>query len=382
MIQNDHISSLISKYITSTLSLEDEKCLNEWLKDPYNKFQFDRIVDLETIYENLEDFDYFHSNQQWDKLNDKIMPQRQIGRWLAYVATILLPIGVVGYLFFLDKDIETTQVETISELVVKSDDVLLEFDNGEQYVFNYEDTLITTSQGQLKIDSTSLSFQNNTKQVSSKLEYNTLTIPKGMQYQLSLSDGTQVWLNAHTKFKYPVVFTGKQRDVFLTDGEAFFEVTKNKEKPFVVHLDKEDVTVLGTSFNVKAYKNEATHQITLEEGSVLVKNDKNVVKLIPNQQVIICKSKQNLMVKNVDASMYSAWRNKMFIYRNVRLEQIMMDLERYYDLKIFYENQALQDEMFSLSIDVRDDFQDIIEMMQTTGTVNFSMKGNVLVIKK
>lgn len=383
LFQNHNIEELISKSITSTISQEEEACLNKWLKDPYNKLQFDKIVDLENTFDNLEELDYFHSKQNWNQLNHRISsPKRQLGRWLAYAATILLPVGIALTVFLLNNEVETCQTENFADLDFHCDDVLLELDNGEVFHFNHEDTLVSTSEVKLKVDSSQLSYQYTPQLATTQLRYNTIVIPKGKQYQLTLSDGTQVWLNAETKFKYPVVFTGNTREVFISNGEVFFDVTKNKDKAFIVNLSHDRVEVLGTRFNVKAYSNEASNKITLVEGSVIVGNDKCSTKLVPNQQAVINKNNKVLVVNEVDASIFSAWKDKMFIYKNERLEYIMMDLERHYNLKIFYEDQNLQDEQFSVSIDIRDNFNDILEMLEATGSVKFNRKNNVLVIKK
>lgn len=383
LFQKHNIEELISKSITSTISQEEEACLNKWLKDPYNKLQFDKIVDLENTFDNLEELDYFHSKQNWNDLNRRISrPKFQTRKWLAYAATILLPISIALTVFFLNDEVETYQEENLAELDFRSDDVLLELDNGEVFYFNHEDTLVNTSEVKLKVDSSQLSYKYAPQLATTQLRYNTIVIPKGKQYQLTLSDGTQVWLNAETKFKYPVVFTGNTREVFISNGEVFFDVTKNKDKPFIVNLAHDRVEVLGTQFNVKAYNNEASNKITLVEGSVIVGNDKCSTKLVPNQQAIINKNSKVLVVNEVDAGMFSAWKDKMFIYKNEKLEHIMMDLERHYNLKIFYEDQSLQDEQFSVSIDIRDNFNDILEMLEATGSVEFNRNDNVLVIKK
>ena len=382
MSNKKYIAELISKHITNRLSPIEKDYLDEWLKDSYNSLQFDKIVNLENIYSNLEDLDYFHSHSKQEQFNDYISPKISIKRILAYTATILLPIGVAIMVLLTNKQEALHNAPVVHNWKVEPGKVLLTMDNGEQHAFNHQDTIVETSKGKIHIDSTQISYQEKSELLDTLIQYQTIAIPKGTQYQLQLADGSRVWLNAMTKFRYPTVFKGDKRGVFLLDGEAYFEVNKNKNMPFIVNVDNEQVKVLGTEFNIKAYNEERVNRITLVEGSVLVSNQENRASMKPNQQIEINSSSNDLLLKDVNVNLYTAWKDRKLIYRNESLKQIMMDMERQYNLKIFYEDMELQDETYSLSVDLSDDFSDILELIETIGSVQFVVKDKLLIIKK
>jgi len=165
--------------------------------------------------------------------------------------------------------------------------------------------------------------------------YNTLTTPRGGQYQLTLPDGTQVWLNAASSLRFPTAFTGNNRTVELT-GEGYFEVAKAPGKPFLVKANGADITVLGTHFNVMAYTNENALAVTLLEGAVNVGRNGAVKKLLPGQQARISNS-NNITVTGTDVQEAVAWKNGFFIFDRADITTVMRQLERWYDIEVVYE---------------------------------------------
>jgi transmembrane sensor len=161
---------------------------------------------------------------------------------------------------------------------------------------------------------------------------NTMRTPRGGQYRLTLPDGTQVWLNAASSITYPVAFTGKERKVRIS-GEAYFEVVKDKELPFIVNVDdKSSIEVLGTHFNVNSYADESAIRTTLLEGSVMV----NGAVLKPGQQARIDRERLSVF-NNADIDKVMAWRNGLFNFEDASLEEVMRQLARWYDVEIIYE---------------------------------------------
>jgi transmembrane sensor len=165
--------------------------------------------------------------------------------------------------------------------------------------------------------------------------YNTLTTPRGGQYQLTLPDGTQVWLNAASSLHFPTSFTGNSREVALT-GEGYFDVAPLPGKPFHVKVNGTEIAVLGTQFNVMAYTNEQVMAVTLLEGAVNVSKNGIVKKLQPGQQARIPAS-NNITVTNVDTQGAVAWKNGFFIFERADIATVMRQLERWYDIEVVYE---------------------------------------------
>jgi len=173
--------------------------------------------------------------------------------------------------------------------------------------------------------------------VKTAIGYNTMTTPKGRQFQLVLPDGSKVWLNAASSIRYPTVFTGNERKVEVT-GEAYFEVVKNSTSPFRVKInDEAEVEVLGTHFNVNSYMNEESINTTLLEGSVSVKNSSGKLILQPGQQARVAGNEKIKLFAEVDVEKVMAWKNGVFNFQDATLEEVMRQLERWYDIDVVYE---------------------------------------------
>ena len=211
-------------------------------------------------------------------------------------------------------------------------------------------------------------------------EYNMIRTPLGGEYSLTLSDGTKVWLNAMSELRYPVAFSGDLREVELR-GEAYFEVAKNAQIPFVVTTSAGiDVKVLGTKFNVASYENDEQVTTTLAEGSVEVGDEKGSVRLKPEEQALFCKGDRSLRVQKVDVGMYLAWKDGKFIFEEQSLEQIMKQLQRWYEMSVFYTNEEVKQYTFSGDLKKYDDFDKIIRMLEEVSGIKISIKENCVVI--
>ena len=177
---------------------------------------------------------------------------------------------------------------------------------------------------------------------ATEVAYNTVTTPKGRQFQVSLPDGTKVWLNAASSLRYPTVFAGPERKVEVT-GEAYFEVSPQVSKdgdrmPFLVKINEQtEVQVLGTHFNINAYKDEATINTTLLEGSVRVVNGGEKAVLKPGQQAQTGQAVRIKIVADANVEKVMAWKNGVFDFQDATLEEVMRQLQRWYDIDVVYE---------------------------------------------
>ena len=372
-----YIFALISKSISTGLSPLEKSYLHVWLQDPCNKMQYDQIVS-----QALQESDYFSTKPGQHKFTRSISPKKAYRTWLAYAATILLPIAIGLIIVLSNKQEALYNAPVADSWKIVPGKVMLKMDNGEEYVFTYQDTILATSLGNIHVDSNQISYKEKAQLPDSLIQFQTIAIPRGTRYQLQLADGSKVWLNALSRFRYPIKFKGDKREVYLLEGEAYFEVSKNKNMPFIVNVDDEQVKVLGTQFNIKAYKEENVKRITLVEGSVLVSNQENRATMKANQQIEIKSTGNDLIMKDVDAELYTAWKDGKFRYRNASLQQILMDMERQYNLKIFYEDSELKQEIFSISVNFSEDFTEILDLLQTTESVQFEVKDKLLIIKR
>lgn len=214
--------------------------------------------------------------------------------------------------------------------------------------------------------------------------YNTVRVPGGADYAVELADETIVRLNCETELRYPVRFVGKERRVYL-DGEAFFEVAKNAEMPFIVETKQMQVEVTGTQFDVKAYAEDETMQATLVEGGVKVcayGAGSKPVALIPSQQYVLDVQTRQAEVKKVDVQLYTGWVEGMFVFKNQRLEDVMTMLARWYSVDVFYIGESVKDIRLSANLGRYEHIDKILDIIQETNKIGFSRKGNVVTVMK
>lgn len=212
----------------------------------------------------------------------------------------------------------------------------------------------------------------DTEEESDSLIYNTLTIPRKGEYQLQLSDGTKVWINAESSLRYPQKFKGSERRVFLV-GEAYFEVSHQADTPFIVETDAQELTVLGTKFNISAFADEAQVQSTLVSGSVKIKLKESEAEclLVPNQQAVVNKAHQTLALHSVDPSEIIAWKEGFFSLENVNLHDFLHKLSRWYDVDFVFTSEELKKLTFKGSVPRYDDLVQVLEAIQLVSPVEF-----------
>jgi transmembrane sensor len=209
------------------------------------------------------------------------------------------------------------------------------------------------------------------------LTYNTVETPRGGQFQVNLPDGSKVWLNAASSIRFPTVFNSNERKVELK-GEAYFEVAKNKEKPFRVSTVNQVVEVLGTHFNVNAYRDESFEKTTLLEGSVRINKGTETVLLKPGQQSRLNKN-TGIKVSEADSEEVIAWKNGMFQFNNADIKTIMRQIARWYDVDISYEANINTDVRFNGEIPRNAAIREILDMLDFA-EIKFKIQGNKIII--
>jgi ferric-dicitrate binding protein FerR (iron transport regulator) len=214
---------------------------------------------------------------------------------------------------------------------------------------------------------------------------NTIIIPKGGTYKITLPDGSDVWLNSESSLSYPVAFIGGERKVELS-GEAYFEITRDERKPFRVHSNNQIVEVLGTHFNINTYEESGFIETTLVEGSVRVTQNYSNGKpyktrlLKPGQQSLTNLFKPEIKIENVDIEKEIAWKNGFFKFKNTNIQNIMREIERWYDVKVQYEGKIPSEEFTGIiSRDV--EITKMLKILEQGGGVQFSVSGKRILVK-
>jgi ferric-dicitrate binding protein FerR (iron transport regulator) len=256
-----------------------------------------------------------------------------------------------------------------------ADGSIVHLETEEKLIKEYDGISVQNKEKQLIYEPT------DKKQNTWKVQYNTIKIPRGGEYQLSLSDGTQIWLNAETTLRYPVTFSDKTREVFL-EGEAFFEIAKNSDWPFIVNTSDIKVNVLGTSFNIRAYKDEDVTSATLVSGkvSLIQAGNEQEFYLTPSDQAVV--SKQETRIHKVNVDQFIAWKNGRILFEGNTLEEIFVDLSRWYNIETGFADEDLKNLRFNIDVIRYSEFNKILEIVELTKKVKFEIKGNKVIILK
>ena len=343
------------------------------------------------IYENLskntreseiERLKFFNTEEDWKKVVSKIKPQKKSPfKTISKVAAVILILLSVGFLIIHDFIHTNKSNHTISEISAGTDKAILSLDDGTDIVLekdkSYKNNVVQSDGERLKYSKT---------HTVSEVTFNYLTVPRGGQFQIELSDGSLVWLNADTKLKYPVAFkSGDTRTVELLYGEAYFEVspsTNHNGNAFKVLTKLQEVEVLGTAFNIKAYSNEQSIYTTLVEGKVRILLDGTSQRLSPSEQIVLNLDTKQVTKSVVNVDYHIAWINGYFNFKDRSLKDIMKVLSRWYDVDIVFESKDLEDVTFSGLLSKTQNIEDILNGIQNTKFINaYEINNKTITIK-
>ena len=375
------IARIIQKSLKGKLSESEEKLLSDWRKvSEENEHAFQRMIseDFYTVgMEKLETYDY---RVAYGRFLQKKYQRRRKRRFLismARVAAVALPfvMAVVLYVGLNREEEQTLRPSLASNILPGTSKAVLTLANGQMIPLGKEttDSTIITDGTQISASGSGITYADGGE--SEAVVYNKLDIPRGGEFCLTLSDGTRVWLNSETSIQYPVVFGTKERRVFI-QGEAYFEVAKDAKKPFTVQFMSSSVTVLGTSFNIRAYPEEKQSQTTLAEGSVRIYSPGSSMLLKPGEQAEVKALSGEMVKKEVDVKTFTSWKNGRFVFEQEPLENIMRTLERWYDIRVIFRDEGAKRISLSGNLKRYGDFSQVMNMLQMTGDVRFELHGN------
>ena len=352
------IENLIVKYLSQAASAEDLDVLNNWIADDKNHQVYKDFIKTHfAITLAMKDSDINKIKKELRKEIRKGKKEYYSRRLLsvmkyAAIAIFFIGVGIIWQQGVFDK----TQNAVI---VPRTDAITLELENGDiEIISEAGTTRVQNSNGKV------VGVRQGNKLVYDKSEelklvYNTLTVPNGKQFNIVLSDGSNVHLNSGSSIKYPINFIeGQKRQVFLT-GEAFFDVAHDKEHAFVVNAQDLDIQVYGTKFNVSNYPEDRDTEVVLVEGSVglresnLENADKAEVYLKPGYMGIYNRSDNNISQEEVNTSIYTSWMNGNLVFRNISFENIIQKLQRHYNVVIINNNEKLAHETFNATIETQ-----------------------------
>ena len=260
--------------------------------------------------------------------------------------------------------------------------MILEVVGGESVVLaKEEEKMIKVGNGVAVLQNAGELIYSDTVQ-REKVDTNVLCIPRGGEFTLQLADGTKVYLNSATELKYPVAFVGQDRRVYLR-GEAYFEVAKDTEHPFIVITDDVLVKVYGTSFNVNTHSHEGIRTV-LVEGKVGIRgrvSDKEYV-MKPNEMAFYNRTSHEMEVKEVNPDLYTLWRKGVLVFERESLENIMNTLSLWYDVEIFFQSESVKSLHFSGHMKRYEQIEDILHAITDATGVVFTINGRTVCVSK
>ncbi|HZL10076.1 MAG TPA: FecR domain-containing protein [Prolixibacteraceae bacterium] len=225
-------------------------------------------------------------------------------------------------------------------------------------------------------------FMNSNQQKELANLYNTIDVPYGERSRITLYDGTRVWLNSGTKFRYPVVFSPQTRDVYM-QGEAYFDVAKDSKHPFIVNAGQLKVEVLGTHFNVCAYTDDNEFSATLEEGSVNAVNTSSGKSMIikPGEQVVVNREANNLKRQEVNTELFTSWKENLLKFEDAPFEDVIKKMERWYDVNISVDPAIDTKERYTMTIKT-ESLREMLQLVTRTTNMKYEINENNVVLKK
>ena len=373
------------RYTRGELSKEEEKGIEQVLSEVEGMNTLvGELKDKNRIEHEMHVIARFDTERALGKVkNRKQVKRRGILPWIA-AASVVVIAGVSAWIL-LSQEPDVDNLSVTEKFEPGKAIVTLEMASGLKYRL---DTLSSV----VRNNRVNVAFDNNDRVLKIKeqdsladgatkeIGYNTINVPYGGTYTVELCDGTKVYLNSGTTLEFPSRFDGKVRSVILK-GEAYFDVARNVSKPFVVEVDEMKVKVLGTSFNVKSYVDEPGVYTTLVEGSVAILRDGQPEKKIkPGEQAYYNKGVGTLSIAEVDVNEFTSWKDGVFYFKDIALEEILRIVSRWYDLEVFYMNQGAKSVIYSGKLPMYSSVEDVLRKFEISGDVRFELKGRTLTV--
>lgn len=382
----DKIKDSLVRYLNNSASASDLDFLNDWVKDETNYSLFKEYIKTHfTIIIGMNNPDPSEIRKRLleeIRKDKKVFRKTRFTEILKYAAIAILLVSM-GYFF--NKENLNPSAEQI--VVIKDNQITLELDTGE--------TISVVEDGTSEIldsEGNKVGLQNGNRIIygnssAEQLKYNTLKIPYGKRFDIVLSDGTKVYLNAGSSLKYPVQFLkGKERKVFL-EGEAFFEVAHDKENSFAVNAQELNVEVYGTKFNLSNYPEEENTEVVLTEGSVGLSyerqgvQNKEKIYLEPGFKGAFDRTEKTISTKKVNTSLYTSWIDGNLVFRKATFEHIVRRLERQYNVVIIINNDELAIETFNATIETdRETIEEVFDYFAKVYDIEYEFINNKILI--
>ena len=382
------IAQLIAKEMAGELSPEEETELQQWQAEHSSGAKLhERILNPDNKRSRDQQFHRINPHASWQKVEKQIAPAHKTKSrtllWWSSAAAVAIVAITIG-LFVPRYDKTQQEVLPVAEIHAGSSKAILITPEGRQISLSQQSTQQTLDLGNGIIainNGNALEYKQQADSLNIKHKRHTIQVPKGGEYELILPDGTHVWINSDSELSFPAQFDETKREVVLS-GEAYFSVTKNAAKPFIVKTSFGDVRVLGTAFGISAYASEPESYTTLVRGKVSVEREgiKPVV-ILPGEQVVT--SKDGKMIKQqVDVEEFVGWKDGIYVFKEKSLGEIMKTLERWYNISVDFQDKSLVDLPFTGNLKRYDDINVFFDALTRTGDMKYRVEGNQVILFK
>ena len=395
MLENEfYISNLIGNKLRGDLNPDQEDELTAWLNSSEkNRILFNELKDA-GINKEVEHFTTANKASVWNKTLSGLN-QRQFAKpkklavkfWpqISIAAALFLAVGFSVFFYINIKNKQTvTGSSYANDIAPGASGATLTLANGKKINLDHTSNGKLANEADVNITKNSNGVliytvlpQSSEKKQEGSHAYHTLSTANGQQYQVVLPDQSIVWLNSASSITFPASFEAKNDRTVRLNGEAYFEITKDKKHPFIVKTDKQNIMVLGTHFNVNAYLDDVSTKTTLLEGNVQINNS---IILKPAEQAI--SDAQTTKVKTVNVLEAVAWKQGDFVFKNQELTTSMRQIARWYNVEIIYEAGAPKQLKLGGSISRNNPISVVLNAMEKTGKVKFKITGRRVIVSK
>lgn len=386
MAISDYIEDLIYRVLSGEAGKAEREEFEEWLSASEEHQVFFRKVErawhtgkYSLKWENVQ------ASEAWQALerkHDRRRRNRVLRISWRVAAAVVVVVGTIFAFWQLDQEREPGKVAQGTVVKAGESKAVLVLSTGEKIVLGESvSDLIWEGGMSIRQEKEQINYDAKASDLAGEVVYNELIVPVGGEYRLLLSDGTMVYMNSESRLKYPVRFVGDRRVVEL-EGEAYFDVARDEKCPFIVRTNLVNVDVLGTSFNVMAYKVDNRTEVTLVKGKVNVSCGEARKMLEPNQQFVLNNENGECVVREVNVNTFIDWKNGILNFDALPLGELSEKLGRWYGVKFFFTNEKLKQLKFSGAVKKYNDIHYILSLIEATTNVTFTTKADVIIVNE
>lgn len=368
----------------------EKKSSYDWeqiIADHPDKKEIDKVF---WVVKNLQkegrSLDQHSVSHLWKRIEKQSIGKKKINyfaRWVA-AASVILVLSIGGVLLYQLKFSNSSGIDyhSIARVEPTGNEVkLILSDQSEKLLKSNDAEIKYDKDGKIEINETESISDEEIDKAAKKEQLNQLVVPLGKRSSLTLSDGTVLYLNSGSRAIYPVVFTRKEREIYV-EGEAFLEVAHDSEKPFFVVTNHLKVRVLGTTFNVSAYPDDSNTSVVLVEGSVETLFSSEKVLMKENQLFTHENSTGKTSLKEANVLDYISWKDGWMYCNQKKMEDITTKLSRYYDVTIKYKDDNVKDMTITGKLDLKNNCEDVFKVIQSTAPIKYEINNGTFILSE